>query len=247
MRYNIILNTVGHMYQINKKSPTRAGLLLTLVFLFMGNGLMAQSKYDLQVTGGYAISDMEPNMNGYNVDVSVNRHIWSVISLGVYLDYTNVDNLIPEVNGDGSNYGDNFIPFALDSYIKSLTLSEAFSFSQDQANFLSYGIKTNFDFKISKKFKIGFGIGMGLTTRKSASLFLYYFNPKPDGSVDYKLATLFLKATEFSWRYGFNFTYQLSERINAVIQLGHNASNFEKHPTGFTTYIKGNIGIAVKL
>jgi hypothetical protein len=67
MQFSNILNISGLMCQINKKSPTRAGLLLALVFLFMGNGLMAQSKYDLQVTGGYAISDMEPNMNGYNV------------------------------------------------------------------------------------------------------------------------------------------------------------------------------------
>jgi hypothetical protein len=159
-----------------------------------------------------------------------------------------VDNLIPEVNGDGSNYGGDFIPSALDSYIKSLSQGEAMSFSQDQANFLSYGIKTNFDFKISKKFKIGFGIGMGLTTRKWASLFLAMVDFDANGNIiDYTPATIFLKVTEFSWRYGIKFTYDVSKRTSIILQVGHNASDFKKYSTGFTTYIKGNLGVGIKL
>ena len=238
------------MCQIKKVHSTRAGkipALVLLAFVFYLPAL-SQSKYNLQITGGYAMTDMTPANHGYNFDISLNRNIWSVISAGVYVDYTSTDNLMPEVNGNASYYGGNFIPTALDAYIKSLTYEEALRFSQDQASFLSYGIKVNFDFKISKKFKMGFGLGMGMTSRKSASLFLSSFNYDLNGMVnDYTPATILTKATEFSWRYDFNFTYQLSERINAVVQLGHNASNFEKHPTGFTTYIKGNIGIAVKL
>ena len=222
--------------------------MLALVFLILGNGAFAQSKYNLQVTGGYAMADMTPDNHGYNFDISLNRNIWSVISAGVYVDYTNTDNLMPEVNGNGTYYGGNFIPYALDAYIKSLTFGEALDFSQDQASFLSYGIKVNFDFKISKRFKMGFGLGMGLTTRKSASLFLSSFTIVPNKTVDdYTPATILIKVTEFSWRYDFNFTWSVSDRINAVLQLGHNASNFEKHPTGFTTYLKANAGIAVKL
>lgn len=236
------------MLQNKKQLSKRAGFVLALAFLFIGNGLMAQSKYDLQVTGGYAISDQNLSMNGYNVDISVNRNVWSVISLGVYWDYTNVDNLIPEVNGNGSNYSGNFIPYTYDAYLKSLTGGEALGFSQDMANFISYGIKANFDFKITRKFKMGFSLGMGLTTRKWASLFLSDFSTGANGKVtDYTPATIFLKVTEFSWRYDFNFNYQLSKSINAVLQLGNNASDFTKYSTGFTTYLKANIGIAVKL
>ncbi len=236
------------MLQNKKQLSKRAGFVLALAFLFIGNGLMAQSKYDLQVTGGYAISDQNLNMNGYNVDISVNRNIWSVISIGVYLDYTNVDNLIPEVNGNGSNYSGNFIPYAYDAYLKSLTWGEALGFSQDMANFLSYGVKTNFDFKISRKFKMGFSLGMGLTTRKWASLILSNFSTGANGKVtDYTPATIFLKVTEFSWRYGFKFSYALSKRINVILLLGHNASDFKEYSTGFTTYTKANLGMAIKL
>lgn len=233
--------------QNNKHLAKKAGIMLTLVFLFLGNGAFAQSKYDLQVTGGYSFSD-QWDMNGYNIDLSVNRNIWSVISIGLYLDYDNVDNLIPEVNGNGSNYSGNFIPYTLDAYIKSLTGGEAIGFSQDMANFLSYGVKTNFDFKIFKKFKMGFNVGVGLTTRKWASLILSTFSTGTNGKVeDYTPATIFLKTTEFSWRYDIKFTYNLSQRINAVLQIGHNASSFKKYSTGYTTYLKANIGIAVKL
>ncbi len=235
------------MLQNKKLLTTRAGMVLALIFLFLGNGASAQSKYDLQVTGGYSVSD-QWNLNGYNVDLSVNRNIWSVISLGVYLDYDNVDNLIPEVNGNGSNYSGNFIPTALDAYIKSLSWGEAMSFSQDQVNFLSYGIKTNFDFKIYKKFKMGFYVGMGFTTRKWASLFLVSSSVDTNGKiVDYTPGTIFLKTTEFSWRYGVKFTYNISQRMNIVLQAGHNASNIKKYSTGYTTYVKANLGIAIKL
>ncbi len=235
------------MLQNKKQLTIRAGMVLALIFLFLGNGAFAQSKYDLQVTGGYSVSDSW-DMNGYNFDISVNRNIWSVISIGAYLDYDNVDNLIPEVNGNGSNYSGNFIPFTLDSYIKSLSQGEAMFFSQDQANFLSYGIKTNFDFKIFRKFKIGFYVGIGLTTRKWASLFLISSDTDANGNITaYTLGTIFLKTTEFSWRYGFKFTYNISKRINVILQIGHNASDFNKYSTGFTTYTKANLGVAIKL
>jgi len=222
-------------------------MVLALIFLFLGNRASAQSKYDLQVTGGYAVSD-DWDVNGYNVDISVNRNIWDVISAGLYLDYTNVDNLIPEVNGNGSNYSGNFIPTALDTYIRSLTQGQAMTFSQDQVNFLSYGIKTTFDFKIYKKFKMGFNVGIGLTTRKWASLFLASTSYSADGKiVDYTPGTIFLKTTEFSWRYDIRFTYNISQRMNIVLQLGHNASDIKKYSTGYTTYLKANLGIAIKL
>ncbi len=250
MRFNIILNIGGHMYQIKKVFNTRAGILLALVlFVFVFYlPVQSQSKYNLQITGGYAITDLHPDNNGYNFDISFNRNIWSVISAGVYVDYANTDNLIPEVNGNGTLYGGDFIPYALDTYIRSLTWSDVSGFSQDMANFLSYGMKVNFDFKIFKRFKMGFGLGLGATTRKSASMILSYAHFGANGTVDnYKIATVFLKTTEFSWRYDFNFTYNFSERIKAILQLGHNASKYEKHPTGFTSYVKANIGIAIIL
>jgi len=132
------------MLQNKKQLIRRAGMVLALVFLFFGNGAFAQSKYNLQVTGGYTITDMTPANHGYNFDISFNRNIWSVISAGVYVDYTNTDNLIPEVNGNGSNYNGNFIPYTLDAYIKTLTWQDAATFSQDQSGFLSLRHKNQF-------------------------------------------------------------------------------------------------------
>ncbi len=250
MRFIIISESIGHMLQINKNSKKiGVSTLLTLIMMIFGGQSFAQSKYNFQVTGGYTVSDQQWNMNGYNVDMSLNRKVWDVISFGLYVDYDNVDDLIPQVNGDGSNYrGGDFIPPALDTYIKSLYQWQAMNFSQDMASFLSYGIKTNFDFKISKKLKMGFGLGAGLTTRKWASFFLASFNSDQNGKVvDYNPATIFLKTTEFSWRYEFKFTYDLSKRIDLILLYGHNASHFKKYAVGFTTYEKLNLGIGIKL
>ncbi len=186
-----------------------------------------------RVNSGYSQRLRLENPQNYFVDsrhfissqtLSVNRNVWSVISFGLYLDYDNVDNLIPEVNGNGSNYSGNFIPTTLDAYIRAGNRG----FSQDMANFLSYGIKTNFDFKISKKFKMGFGLGMGLTTRKWASYFLSSDSTYDGKIVTYNMSTIFLKTTEFSWRYDIKFTYDLSKRMDIILQFGHNASDFNK-------------------
>ncbi len=56
------------MLQNKERFFTRAGLGLALVFLFLGNRATAKSRYNLQITGGYSISD-EWDMNGYNVDL----------------------------------------------------------------------------------------------------------------------------------------------------------------------------------
>ena len=237
------------MLQINKnKKKIGVSALLTLILMTFGGQSFAQSRYNFQVTGGYTVSDQQWNMNGYNIDLSLNRKVWDVISLGLYVDYVNVDNLTPAFNGNGNSYNDNFIPPALDSYIKSLYLRQAMDFSQDMASFLSYGIKTNFDFKISKKLKMGFGLGAGLTTRKWASFFLASDSTGSNGKVvAYTPASLFLKTTEFSWRYEFKFTYDLSKKIDIILLYGHNASHFKKYAVGFTTYEKLNLGIGIKL
>ncbi len=235
-------------YLENKKQPiTRAGMVLALVFLLLGNTAFAQSKYDFQVTGGYTISDHEFDMNGYNVDISVNRKIWDVISGGIYLDYANVDNLIPEVNGNGSSYSGNYIPPTLKNYLISLSPYDLMTFSQNMTNFLSYGVKINLDFKVSRKFKLGFYGGMGLTTRKWASYFVSTFRGTTNHYESIQLSTIFLKTTEFSLRWGIKFTYGLSRKINLVLQLGDNNSKYKKYSTGFTTYQKANLGVAIKL
>ena len=236
-----------HMLQINKKK-IRVSALLILILIIFGGQSFSQSKYNFQVTGGYTVSDLKWNMNGYNINLSLNRKVWDVISLGLYVDYVNVDNLIPEVNGTGNSYNNNFIPPDFDSYLKSLSGWQAMNFSQDMASFLSYGIKTNFNFKISKKIKMGFGLGAGLTTRKWASFFLASDSTGSNGKVvAYTPASLFLKTTEFSWRYEFKFTYDLSKKIDIILLYGHNASHFKKYAVGFTTYEKLNLGVGFRL
>ncbi len=235
------------MLQNKKQLSKRAGLMLALVFIFFGNRAFAQSKYNLQITGGYAISDQYFDVNGYNIDISVNRKIWDVISGGVYLDYTNVDNLIPEVNSNGSNYDGDFIPTPLKNYLISLSPGELMTFSQDMTNFLSYGIKINFDFKISRKFKLGFYGGMGLTTRKLASLFVASYDYSSGSYQNINFASIYLKTTEFSLRWGVKFTYALSQKLHLILQIGDNNSKYKKYATGFTTYQKANLGIALDL
>ncbi len=249
MRLIIILKSIGHMYQINKNSnKIRVSVLLTLILMILGGQTFSQSKYNFQVTGGYSISDQQWNMNGYNIAMSLNRKIWDVISFGLYVDYDNVNNLNPAFNGNGNSYSGDFIPPALDRYLRSLSTWQAMAFSQDVASFLSYGIKTNFDFKISKKLKMGFGLGAGLTNREWASFFLASDSTGSNGKVvAYTPASLFLKTTEFSWRYEFKFTYKLSKRMDLILLFGHNASHFKKYATGFTTYEKLNLGIGIKL
>ncbi len=250
MQFSIILNIGGHMYQIKKVLFTRAGkiqalVLLAFVFYFPA---LSQSKYNLQVTGGYAISDSW-DVNGYNVGVSVNRKIWSVISAGIYFDNSSVDNLIPEMNSDGARHNEKFVPPALDNYIRSLDYTEALAFSQRVLNFMSFGGQVSFDFKISKCFKLGFYGGMGMTTRKESHFFLsdFQYDYEKNKLVDYTPITLFLKASELSFRYGMKFTFVLSDRFNLVLQVAHNASKYKKYPFGNTTYSHANLGVEIKL
>ncbi len=249
MNLNIISKSIGHMLQINRNSKKiGVSTLLALILMIFGGQSFAQSKYNFQVTSGYTVSDQQLNMNGYNVDLSLNRKVWDVISFGLYVDYDNVNNLIPAFNGNGNSYSGDFIPPALDTYLRSLSLWQAMAFSQDMVSFLSYGIKTDFDFKISKKLKMGFGLGAGLTTRKWASFFLASDSTGSNGKVvAYTPASLFLKTTEFSWRYEFKVTYDLSKKIDIILLYGHNASHFKKYATGFTTYEKLNLGVGIKL
>jgi len=98
------------------------------------------------------------------------------------------------------------------------------NFSQDINNFTSVGIKTNFDFKIAKKFRLGFYVGTGITKRVQSHFFLE------------------------SWTItGGKLTYVLSQRINFVFQAGHNTSKYKKYPFDTTIYDKVNLGVALKL
>ncbi len=248
MLFNIILNSNGQMLQ-NEKCFVRAGLVLALIFLFIGKGVFAQSpvvaKYSFQVTGGYSVSEAW-DINGFNVDVSLNRHIWSFISLGLYYDVSGVNNYIPEISQTTGLHDEYFIPPALDHYIKSLTPSQAWSFNQVMDVFRSFGLKTNFDFKLSPKIYLGFYFGIGLTKRSESSLFLSVMIVTNDKVTDYILASQYVYATEMSFRYGLKLTYVLSQRINLVLQSGHNTSKFKKHPFNETTYEKGNVGVVFK-
>ncbi len=220
--------------------------MLTFVFLFLGNGVFAQSKYNFQVTGGYAFS--ESKTTGYNIDLSFNRKIWDVISLGVYYDVSAVNNYITKISqtGGGGGYTNYFIPPALDKYIRSFSQSQAMNFSQDIDNFTSIGLKTNFDFKIAKKFRLGFYVGVGITKRVQSHFFLESWTITGNKLTSYKPASQFIDATELSFRYGIKLTYELSHRINFVFQAGHNTSEYKKYPFNTTIYDKANLGVAYK-
>ena len=235
------------MLQINKNSKKiRVSILLTLILMIFGGQSFAQSKWNFQVTGGYAFS--ESKTNGYNIDLSVNRKIWDVISLGIYYGVSAVNNYITKISqtGGGGGYTNYFIPPALDEYIRSFTQSQALNFSQDIDNFTSVGIKTNFDFKISKKFRLGFYIGMGITKRVQSHFFLESWTITGGKLTSYKPASQFIDATELSFRYGIKLTYELSHRINFVFQAGHNTSKFKKYAFNTTIYEKVNLGVALK-
>ncbi len=220
--------------------------MLTLVFLFLGNGAFAQSKYSFQVTTGYAFS--ENKTTGYNIDLSINRKVWDVISIGVYYDVSAVNNYITKISqtGGGGGYTNYFIPPALDKYIRSFSQSQAMNFSQDIDNFTSIGLKTNFDFKIAKKFRLGFYVGVGITKRVQSHFFLESWTITGNKLTAYKPASQFIDATELSFRYGIKLTYELSQRINFVFQAGHNTSEYKKYPFNTTIYDKANLGVALK-
>ncbi|MCF6214532.1 MAG: hypothetical protein L3J45_10975 [Flavobacteriaceae bacterium] len=235
----------------NKQLIKRAGFMLALTLLLLGNKGMAQSKYNLQITKGYAVSE-DWDVNGSNLDLSVSRKIWSVISVGLYYDLTNVDNLKTKYNSNGARQNANgfFIPPALDQYIKSSDFPGFFSgWEQNISNFKSFGFKTNFDFKVSSKFKAGFYVGLGLTQRKIVSMFLSdaVIDDTTGLIIDYTPASLFLKTTEFSSRYGLKFSYVLSPKFNLILQAGHNTSSFKKYSYGKTAYTIMNLGVAFKL
>lgn len=235
------------MFQINKNSnKIGVSTLLTLILMIIGGQTFAQSKYSFQVTGGYAFS--ESKTNGYNIDLSFNRKIWDVISLGVYYDVSAVNNYITKISqtNGGGGYTNYFIPPALDNYIRSFSQSQAMNFSQDMDNFTSIGLKTNFDFKIAKKFRLGFYVGVGITKRVQSHFFLESWTISGNKLTAYKPASQFIDATELSFRYGIKLTYQLSHRINFVFQAGHNTSKFRKYPFNTTIYDKANLGVAYK-
>jgi hypothetical protein len=171
--------------------------------------------------------------------------------MGIYYDQTNVDNLKTKYNANYTRQNANgfLIPPALDQYIKSLDLSGYFNFHQEIATFTSMGFKTNFDFKVSSKFKAGFYVGLGLTQRKTTSMILSEatIDNTTGLIIDYTPASLFLKATEFSSRYGLKFSYILSTKFNFIMQVGHNVSSFKKYSYGRTAYTKINLGVAFKL
>lgn len=223
--------------------------MLALIFLSMGKRVFAQSlvvpKYSFQVTGGYSVSEAW-DVNGFNIDVSLNRHIWRFISLGLYYDVSGVNNYMPEISQTLGAQNKYFIPPALDQYIKSLTFSQALNFNQVMDVFRSFGLKTNFDFKISPNFYLGFYFGIGLTKRSVSTLFLAEFTVTNNKVTDYIPASQDVYATEMSFRYGIKLTYVLSQRINFVLQAGHNTSKFKKYPFNETTYEKANVGIVFK-
>ena len=228
----------------------RAGFMLALTLLLLNNKGMAQSKYNLQITNGYAVSE-DLDVNGSNLDLSINRIIWSVISMGIYYDQSNVDNLKTKFNANGSRDTNGFfISPALDQYIKSSDFPGYFSgWSQNISNFKSFGFKTNFDFKMSQKFKAGFYMGLGLTQRKIATMILSdaVIENTTGLIIDYTPASKNLKVTEFSSRYGLKFSYVLSPKFNLILQTGHNTSSFKKYSYGQTAYTKINLGLAFKL
>lgn len=232
------------MLQINRNNKKiGVGILLTLILMIFGGQSYAQSRYNFQVSGGYAFS--ENKTNGYNIDFSVNRKIWDIISLGVYYDLSVVNNYIPQISqtNGGEGYTNYFIPPALDKYIRS---QQDMGFSQDLDNFSSIGIKTNFDFKMSKKLRAGFYVGMGMTKRVESHFFIASWTTTGNTLTAYTPATEFIDATELSYRYGIKLTYELSHRINFVFQAGHNTSKFKKYPFLATTYDKVNLGVALK-
>jgi len=225
--------------------------MLALTLLLLGNKGRAQTKYSLQITGGYAVSE-DANVNGSNLDLSISRKIWRIISIGLYYDLTNVDNLKTKYNSNGIRQNANgfFIPPVLDQYIKSSDFPGFYSgWSQNISNFKSLGFKTNFDFKITQKFNAGFYVGLGVTQRKIASMILSdaVIDNATGLIIDYTPASLFLKATEFSSRYGLKFSYVLSPKFNLVLQAGHNTSSFKNFTYGRTAYTIINLGLAFKL
>ena len=237
------------MLQI-KKNNNKIGVstLLTLILMILWGQVFSQSKYNFQVTSGYSYLFSEIKTKGYNMDLSINRKVWSVISIGIYYDVSAVNNYISKISqtiGNGG-YTNDFIPPALDKYIRSFSHSQAAAFSQDMDNFTSIGIKTNFDFKMSKKFKAGFYVGMGITKRVQSHFFLETWTITGNKLTDYKPASQFIDATELSFRYGIKLTYEFSHRINFVFQAGHNTSKFKKYPFNTTIYDKANLGIALK-
>lgn len=233
----------------NKTYFVRAGLVLALVFLSMGKSVFAQSpvmpKYSFQLTGGYSISEAW-DVNGFNIDFSLNRHIWRFISLGLYYDVSVVNNYMPEISQTASGQSKYFISHALDQYIMSLNDSQALDFNQVMDIFQSFGLKTNFDFKISPKIYLGFYFGVGLTKRLESVLFLSEWTVTYNKVTGYIPASQYVDATEMSFRYGLKFTYVLSQRINIVLQAGHNTSKFKKYPFNETTYEKVNVGMVFK-
>jgi len=231
-----------------KRLIKRAGFMLALTLLLLGNKGRAQTKYSLQITKGYAVSE-DANVNGTNIEISISSPLWKFISIGIYNDYSSVDNLQTKFNSSGSRKNKFFIPPKLDAYIKSLTASKAFAFDQKEVSFSSLGIETAFKLKVFKKFETKFYLGMGITQRKYSAMFLsdFKYNLTTDKIIEYTPATIFIKATELSFRYGIMFVYKFSQKLNFILQIGKNASSFRKYNTGNTNYFKANIGLSIKL
>jgi hypothetical protein len=232
----------------NKQLIKRAGFMLALTLLLLGNKAKAQTKYNLQVTGGYATSE-DANVNGANIELSISRPLWKFISIGIYNDYSSVDNLQAKFNSNGSRQNKFFIPPKLDVYIKSLTASDAYNFDQKEVSFSSLGLETAFKIKVFKKFETRFYLGMGLTQRKLSAMFLSDFKSDltTNKIIEYTPATIFIKATELSFRYGVMFDYKISKKLYVVLQVGNNTSSFRKYDTGNTNYAKANLGVSIKL
>ncbi len=237
----------------NKKTNNKIRViaLLSLILISFAEQSFSQTKWNFQVSSGYAIS--QGWTQGYNIDFSINRKIWNVISVGFYYDVTEVNNFIPEISQSpgepGSGYYSNanyFISPDLNKYILSLPASEAFMFEQSLYNFMSFGLKTNFDFKIAKNFKLGFYVGTGITKRIISDFFLSEISSLDNKIIDYVPGIQYVYATELSFRYGLKLTYDISKKINFLIQIGHNTSKFKKHPYSATTYDKANIGVSYK-
>lgn len=222
--------------------------MLALTLLLLGNKGKAQAKYSLQITKGYAVSE-DANVNGTNIEISISRPLWKFISIGIYNDYSSVDNLQTKFNSSGSRQNKFFIPPKLDAYIKSLTVLEVYSFDQKEVSFSSLGLETVFKFKVFKKFETRFYLGMGITQRKLSAMFLsdFKYNLTTNKIIEYTPATIFIKATELSFRYGVMFDYKLSQKLYIVLQVGNNTSSFRKYNTGNTNYAKANLGVSIKL
>lgn len=85
------------MLQMNKHSKKiGVSTVLTLILMIFGGQSFAQSKYNFQITGGYSVS--ESKTNGYNIDLSVSRKVWDVISFGIYYDVSAVNNYITKIS-----------------------------------------------------------------------------------------------------------------------------------------------------